>query len=184
MSGETKDIKQKIIERLKKLSQEEQDKREKIQETKLEGGDSIDNQDYQFNLESLLRIQQQKAELKERLEQLEQLEQIQQTQITTKTKAKKSEEYFSLLGKKIRLAVNQNNKDNKPEEIQIEIVSLYEEIEIDDDKKIYKITTESPLAKAIKKYLNEVEDASKLKNFEFTLNINEKFIKYKILEIL
>ncbi|MCX7870805.1 MAG: hypothetical protein N2485_04435 [bacterium] len=181
MNNETKEIKQKIIERLKKLSQEEQDKREKIQETKLEGGDSIDNQDYQFNLESLLRIQQQKAELKERLEQLEQLEQIQQTQVTTKSKSKKSEEYFSLLGKKFKLEVNHNNKT---EIIQIEIVSLYEEIEINNEDNIYRITTESPLAKAIKKYLNEVKDISKLKNIEFTLNINEKFIKYKILESL
>jgi len=100
MSSESKEnVKQKIIEKLKKLSQEEQDKREKIQETKLEGGDSIDNQDYQFNLESLLRIQQQKIELKERLEQLEQLE---QNQISTKSKAKQKEEVISLLGKKFK----------------------------------------------------------------------------------
>jgi len=179
MSNESKEnVKQRIIEKLKKLSQEEQDKREKIQETKLEGGDSIDNQDYQFNLESLLRIQQQKAELKERLEQLEQLE---QTQATTKSKIKKKEEIISLLGKKFKLEVNYNNKT---EIIQIEIVSLYEEIDIDEKNNIYKVTTESPLAKAIKKYLNEVKDISKLKNIEFTLNIKENLIKYRILENL
>ncbi|MGC8734551.1 MAG: hypothetical protein ACP5RD_05885 [bacterium] len=179
MDSESKEnVKQKIIEKLKKLSQEEQDKREKIQETKLEGGDSIDNQDYQFNLESLLRIQQQKAELKERLQHLEQLE---QDQTTTKSKTKKKEEIVSLLGKKFKLEVNYNNKT---EIIEIEIVSLYEEIEINDDKKIYKITTESPLAKAIKKYLNEVKDIYKLKNIEFTLNIKENSIKYKVLENL
>lgn len=179
MDSESKEnVKQKIIEKLKKLSQEEQDKREKIQETKLEGGDSIDNQDYQFNLESLLRIQQQKAELKERLQRLEQLE---QTQSTTKSKTKKKEEFISLLGKKIKLEVNYNNKT---EIIEIEIVSLYEEIEINDDKKFYKITTESPLAKAIKKYLNEIKDISKFKNIEFTLNIKENSIKYKVLESL
>ncbi|MGB9638187.1 MAG: hypothetical protein ACPL1F_02685 [bacterium] len=179
MDSESKEnVKQKIIEKLKKLSQEEQDKREKIQETKLEGGDSIDNQDYQFNLESLLRIQQQKAELKERLQHLEQLE---QDQTTTKSKTKKKEEIVSLLGKKFKLEVNYNNKT---EIIEIEIVSLYEEIEINDDKKIYKITTESPLAKAIKKYLNEVKDISMLKNIEFTLNIKENSIKYKVLENL
>jgi len=179
MSNESKEnVKQRIIEKLKKLSQEEQDKREKIQETKLEGGDSIDNQDYQFNLESLLRIQQQKAELKERLEQLEQLE---QTQVTTKSKIKKKEEIISLLGKKFKLEVNYNNKT---EIIQIEIVSLYEEIDIDEKNNIYKVTTESPLAKAIKKYLNEVKDISKLKNIEFTLNIKENLIKYRILENL
>ncbi|MGC8815887.1 MAG: hypothetical protein ACP5O4_06830, partial [bacterium] len=139
---------------------------------------SIDNQDYQFNLESLLRIQQQKAELKERLQHLEQLE---QDQTTTKSKTKKKEEIVSLLGKKFKLEVNYNNKT---EIIEIEIVSLYEEIEINDDKKIYKITTESPLAKAIKKYLNEVKDISMLKNIEFTLNIKENSIKYKVLENL
>jgi transcription elongation GreA/GreB family factor len=179
MSSESKEnVKQKIIEKLKKLSQEEQDKREKIQETKLEGGDSIDNQDYQFNLESLLRIQQQKIELKERLEQLEQLE---QNQISTKSKAKQKEEVISLLGKKFKLEVNYNNKS---EIIQVEIVSLYEEIEIDENNNIYKITTDSPLAKAIRKYLNEVKDISKLKNLEFTLNIKENLIKYRILENL
>jgi hypothetical protein len=179
MSSESKEnVKQKIIEKLKKLSQEEQDKREKIQETKLEGGDSIDNQDYQFNLESLLRIQQQKIELKERLEQLEQLE---QNQISTKSKAKQKEEIISLLGKKFKLEVNYNNKS---EIIQIEIVSLYEEIEIDENSNIYKITSDSPLAKAIRKYLNEVKDISKLKNIEFTLNIKENLIKYRILENL
>jgi transcription elongation GreA/GreB family factor len=179
MSSEFKEnVKQKIIEKLKKLSQEEQDKREKIQETKLEGGDSIDNQDYQFNLESLLRIQQQKMELKERLEQLEQLE---QNQISTKSKTKQKEEIISLLGKKFKLEVNYNNKS---EIIQVEIVSLYEEIEIDENNNIYKITTDSPLAKAIRKYLNEVKDISKLKNLEFTLNIKENLIKYRILENL
>jgi autotransporter translocation and assembly factor TamB len=179
MSSESKEnVKQKIIEKLKKLSQEEKDKREKIQETKLEGGDSIDNQDYQFNLESLLRIQQQKMELKERLEQLEQLE---QNQISTKSKAKQKEEIISLLGKKFKLEVNYNNKS---EIIQVEIVSLYEEIEIDENNNIYKITLDSPLAKAIRKYLNEVKDISKLKNIEFTLNIKENLVKYRILENL
>jgi autotransporter translocation and assembly factor TamB len=179
MSSESREnVKQKIIEKLKKLSQEEQDKREKIQETKLEGGDSIDNQDYQFNLESLLRIQQQKIELKERLEKLEQLE---QNQISTKSKAKQKEEIISLLGKKFKLEVNYNNKS---EIIQIEIVSLYEEIEIDENSNIYKITPDSPLAKAIRKYLNEVKDISKLKNIEFILNIKENLIKYRMLENL
>jgi autotransporter translocation and assembly factor TamB len=179
MSSESKEnVKQKIIEKLKKLSQEEQDKREKIQETKLEGGDSIDNQDYQFNLESLLRIQQQKVELKERLEQLEQLG---QAQSGTKSRVKQKEEIVSLLGKKFKLEVNYNNKS---EIIQVEIVSLYEEIEIDENNNIHKITTDSPLAKAIRKYLNEVKDISKLKNIEFTLNIKENLVKYKIIENL
>jgi autotransporter translocation and assembly factor TamB len=179
MSSESKEnVKQKIIEKLRKLSQEEQDKREKIQETKLEGGDSIDNQDYQFNLESLLRIQQQKVELKERLEQLEQLG---QAQSSTKSRSKQKEEIVSLLGKKFKLEVNYNNKS---EIIQVEIVSLYEEIEIDEHNNIHKITTDSPLAKAIRKYLNEVKDISKLKNIEFTLNIKENLVKYKIIENL
>ena len=106
---------------------------------------------------------------------------MEQNQISTKSKAKQKEEVISLLGKKFKLEVNYNNKS---EIIQVEIVSLYEEIEIDENNNIYKITTDSPLAKAIRKYLNEVKDISKLKNLEFTLNIKENLIKYRIIENL
>lgn len=139
------DVKKKILERLKKLSEEEKKKREEIQEAKFEGGDSPDNQDYQFTLESLMRIRQEKSNLQNRLEEMEKEEREGAEVQEKKVKSKGYRKTLSLpiVGREFELLVNDSKN------IKVKIVPLYEEIENRSD--YYCITTDSPLSKVLEK---------------------------------
>lgn len=145
------DIKKKILEKLKKLSEEEREKREKIHEAKLEGGDSPDNQDYQFNLETLIRIKQEKSNLQSRLEEIEREEREEKEELERKLlKPKLTRKSFSIpiVGKEFELLVNDSRK------IKVKIVPLYEEIESNEN--YYSITTEAPLSKILEKLMDRL----------------------------
>lgn len=144
------DVKKKILERLKKLSEEEKEKREKIQEAKMEGGDSPDNQDYQFNLETLIRIKQEKSNLQSRLEEIEREESEEsEEKKVLRLKVTKKTVSVPIIDREFELLVNDSGNWDK--KIKVKIVALYEEIEGDGEN--YKITTESPVAKVIEKMI-------------------------------
>ncbi|MFN4220142.1 MAG: hypothetical protein ACK4GJ_04390 [bacterium] len=138
------DVKKKILERLKKLSEEEKEKREQIQEAKFEGGDSPDNQDYQFTLESLMRIRQEKSNLQSRLEEMER-EEVELQEKKVKSKGHRKTLSLPIVGKEFELLVNDSKN------IKVKIVPLYEEIENKDD--YYCITTDAPLSKVLEKVI-------------------------------
>jgi len=150
------DVKKKLIERLKKLREEEKEKREKIQESKLEGGDNIDNQDYQFNLETLMKLTKERTELQQRLEQIEKEEVIvkELEERRIKSKANKKLVYVPLVGKKFELLLQDHSKV-----IKLNVVPLYEEIESNGDE--YSVSLESPVVKMlerlIERFLFELE---------------------------
>ncbi len=166
------DVKKKILERLKKLSEEEREKREQIQESKMEGGDSVDNQDYQFNLESLMRIKQEKSNLQSRLEEMEN-EELQLTSEKKPFKIKPSNKNLSIpiIGKEFELLVNDSKK------IKVRIVSLYEEIE--NNQEYYSVTTESPLAKILEKMISKflIEFEKKIEKLINSETDNSKLIR-------
>jgi len=145
------DIKKKLIERLKKLREEEKEKREKIQESKLEGGDNIDNQDYQFNLETLVKISKEKSDLQQRLEKIEKEEQIEKEIEERRIKGRTGKRlvYVPLVGRHFELLVSSDNNDWR--KIKIKIVPLYEEIENNGDE--FSVTLDSPVVKMLEKMI-------------------------------
>ncbi|MEN3014721.1 MAG: hypothetical protein ABDH21_01490 [bacterium] len=142
------DIKKKIIEKLKKLEQQEKEKQEEVHQAKLEGGDTLDNQDYQFSLADLIRIKQQKSDLQSRLEQIEE----EKEKKYTKVKGIRKSIDVPIVGRKFSLEVTDEHT-NQSKTIIVTIVPLYEEIEANPDQNSYSITTESPLSKMIERII-------------------------------